>query len=104
MSMHKIPLTNIEREGLEKHGLGRNIGKPSQLADVFRQGVKWGQEQEREACARVCDDAAHRLDCKADELRKDAMETGDYTIVNGVEVASDALASAAEAIRAQGLA
>ena len=55
MSMHKTPLTDVEREGLEKHGLGQNIGKPSQLADAFRQGVKWGQEQERKACAKVCD-------------------------------------------------
>ena len=58
MSMHKIPLTDVEREGLEKHGLGQNIGKPSQLADAFRQGVKWGQEQEREACAKVLDEMA----------------------------------------------
>ena len=47
MSMHRIPLTDIEREGLKAHGLGRAIGKPSQLADCFRQGVKWGQGQER---------------------------------------------------------
>lgn len=47
MSMHRIPLTDIEREGLKAHGLGRDIGKPSQLADCFRQGVKWGQGQER---------------------------------------------------------
>ena len=47
MSMHRIPLTDIEREGLKAHGLGRDIGKPSQLADCFRQGVKWGQDQER---------------------------------------------------------
>lgn len=47
MSMHRIPLTDIEREGLKAHGLGRDIGKPSQLADCFRQGVKWCQGQER---------------------------------------------------------
>lgn len=40
MSMHKIPLTDIEREGLKTHGLP--IGTPSQLSDVFRHGVKWG--------------------------------------------------------------
>lgn len=56
MSMHRIPLTDIERKGLERHGLGRDTGKPSQLADVFRQGVKWGQKLEREACAKVCDE------------------------------------------------
>ena len=47
MSMHNIPLTDIEREGLKAHGLGRSIDKPSQLADCFRQGVKWGQDHER---------------------------------------------------------
>lgn len=41
MSNHKTPLTEVEREGLIEHGLGRYIGKPSQLADVFRQGVAW---------------------------------------------------------------
>ena len=46
MSMHNIPLTDVEREGLKNHGFGRDIGKPSQLADCFRQGVKWGQDQE----------------------------------------------------------
>lgn len=39
MSMHKIPLTELERAGLTAHGL--DIGKPSQLSDVFRHGVKW---------------------------------------------------------------
>lgn len=42
MSMHKIPLTQIEEEGLRNHGLDR--GTPSQLSDVFRQGVAWGQK------------------------------------------------------------
>lgn len=37
MSMHKKPLTPLERAGLEAHGL--DIGTPSQLSDVFRQGV-----------------------------------------------------------------
>ena len=37
--MHKIPLTKIEREGLINHGLP--VGKPSQLSDAFRHGVKW---------------------------------------------------------------
>lgn len=39
MSMHKIPLTDLERRGLEAHGL--DIGTPSQLSDVFRQGMAW---------------------------------------------------------------
>lgn len=43
MSMHKIELTEIERTGLEAHGL--KTDKPSQLSDVFRQGVAWALEQ-----------------------------------------------------------
>ena len=39
MSMHRIPLTELERVGLTNHGLP--IGNPSQLSDVFRHGVKW---------------------------------------------------------------
>lgn len=45
MSMHKIPLTETERNGLKAHGL--DIGKPSQLSDVFRLGVAWGIESLR---------------------------------------------------------
>ncbi len=41
MSNHKTPLTDLERDGLIAHGLGRDIGKPSQAADFFRQGVNW---------------------------------------------------------------
>ena len=37
--MHKMPLTKLEQEGLEAHHLP--IGKPSQLSDCFRQGIKW---------------------------------------------------------------
>ena len=39
MSMHKVPLTPLEEEGLKKHGLP--IGIPSQLSDAFRHGVAW---------------------------------------------------------------
>ena len=39
MSMHKIPLTEIERSGLEAHKL--TIGSPSQNSDCFRLGVAW---------------------------------------------------------------
>ena len=39
MSMHKKPLTDLEREGLAAHGL--SVDKPSQLADAFRHGVAW---------------------------------------------------------------
>ena len=37
--MHKIELTDLEREGLIKHHLP--IGKSSQLSDCFRAGVQW---------------------------------------------------------------
>jgi hypothetical protein len=41
MSMHKTPLTGLERDGLFAHGMGCHIGKPSQAADIFRQGIAW---------------------------------------------------------------
>jgi len=47
MSMHRIPLTEIEMAGLTTHGLP--IGKPSQLSDVFRHGIKWAQNNTNEA-------------------------------------------------------
>lgn len=43
MSMHKIPLTELERRGLELHHLP--IGTPSQLSDCFRIGMNWYKEQ-----------------------------------------------------------
>lgn len=43
MSMHKIPLTPVEKEGLERHHLP--VGTPSQLSDCFRLGVAWGLQQ-----------------------------------------------------------
>lgn len=43
MSMHKKPLTVWEREGLNSHHLP--VDTPSQLSDVFRQGMAWGQKQ-----------------------------------------------------------
>lgn len=49
MSMHKIPLTQIEEEGLRSHGLAR--GTPSQLSDVFRQGMAWAQRVATEEAA-----------------------------------------------------
>lgn len=39
MSMHKIPLSNLELSGLKAHGF--DVGKPSQLSDAFRLGVAW---------------------------------------------------------------
>lgn len=42
MSMHKIPLSKLERDGLTKHGL--DIGTPSQLSDCFRLGVRFAKD------------------------------------------------------------
>lgn len=39
MSMHKIPLTDMEYNGLIAHGF--DVHKPSQLSDAFRLGVAW---------------------------------------------------------------
>lgn len=39
MSMHNIPLTDLERLGLINHHLP--IDKPSQLSDCFRAGIAW---------------------------------------------------------------
>lgn len=47
MSLHKIPLTPMEEEGLKAHGLP--IGNPSQLSDSFRHGMTWAINKEREA-------------------------------------------------------
>jgi hypothetical protein len=44
MSNHKTPLTDLERDGLIAHGLGRDIGRPSQAADIFRQGIAWAMQ------------------------------------------------------------
>ena len=49
MSMHKIPLTQSEEDGLRSHGL--DINTPSQLSDVFRLGIIWGAQTKREAYA-----------------------------------------------------
>lgn len=46
MSMHKIELTEWEREGLELHRLP--IGKPSQLSDTFRAGVQFATRKSNE--------------------------------------------------------
>lgn len=39
MSMHKIPLTELEEVGLTAHMLKSD--KPSQLSDAFRSGIAW---------------------------------------------------------------
>lgn len=43
MSLHKQPLTELEREGLIKHCLP--VDTPSQLSDAFRLGVYWAMRQ-----------------------------------------------------------
>ena len=58
MSMHKIPLTPLEEEGLRLHGLP--IGTPSQRSDTFRQGVAWAVGE------------AKRLTEENEKLRMDA--------------------------------
>jgi hypothetical protein len=44
--MHKIALTETEELGLTTHRLP--IGKPSQLSDCFRLGVKWQKDNSKE--------------------------------------------------------
>jgi hypothetical protein len=46
MSMHKVPLTKLERDGLEAHHLA--IGTPSQISDCFRLGVQWAVNKAQE--------------------------------------------------------
>ncbi|AUR89097.1 hypothetical protein NVP1121O_069 [Vibrio phage 1.121.O._10N.286.46.C4] len=46
MSMHKQPLTDCEKVGLELHRLP--VGTPSQLADAFRLGIAWAKRYEEE--------------------------------------------------------
>lgn len=52
MSMHKRPLSLLEREGLEAHKLP--IGEPSQLSDAFRSGIEWA----------ICQQTTHKLMCE----------------------------------------
>ena len=72
MSMHKKPLTPVEESGLRAHGL--DIGTPSQLSDVFRQGVAWGAAREREACKGARAIEPEFVAYSADELIKIARQ------------------------------
>jgi len=67
MSMHKIPLSDLERMGLEKHHLP--IGHPSQLSDCFRLGVKWAIDHHE-------DIGVHAAHCFQDEY-EDSCKYGD---------------------------
>jgi hypothetical protein len=51
MSMHKVPLTKLERDWLEAHHL--KIVTPNQLSDCFRSGVKWAEKYYREELEKV---------------------------------------------------
>lgn len=46
MSMHKIPLTEVEREGLVTHCFA--VDSPNQLSDSFRLGVAWSEAKKVE--------------------------------------------------------
>ena len=68
MSMHKIPLTPLEEEGLRLHGLP--IGTPSQRSDTFRQGVAWAIGE-----ARRLNKENERLKADADRIEWQPIET-----------------------------
>jgi len=74
--MHKIPLTQLEEDGLRAHGL--DIGSPSQLSDVFRHGIKWALEQTAPQPERsgLNDDSKEAAMQKAFELG--GLEDGSY--------------------------
>jgi hypothetical protein len=71
MSMHKVPLTKVEEDGLRAHGL--DIGTPSQLSDAFRLGVAWGQKAEREK--RHNDKPAQDFSWSDDEHEKEVLRS-----------------------------
>ncbi len=61
MSMHEKPLTVIEETGLIAHGFGRDIGRPSMAADIFRCGVAWGQSSKEEKIADIEKEIEHGI-------------------------------------------
>lgn len=80
MSMHKIELTEWEREGLECHRLP--IGKPSQLSDTFRAGVQFAVKKSNETvvelakrnCALQAKINALMLEFCPEEMTQDQIE------------------------------
>jgi hypothetical protein len=54
MSLHNVPLTEIEESGLKAHGL--DIGVPSQLSDAFRLGIAWAFRVESNAEKEILQD------------------------------------------------
>jgi hypothetical protein len=65
MSMHKILLTKLELTGLIAHGL--EVNKPSQLSDVFRQGVAWAIAENNTELNKL-NHKNHMLQNRIDEL------------------------------------
>lgn len=61
MSMHNKPLTTIEETGLIAHGFGRDIGRPSMTADIFRTGVAWGQMTTADQIASIQQQIEHGM-------------------------------------------
>jgi hypothetical protein len=76
--MHRIILTEPELLGLENHGLA--IGTPSQLSDVFRQGMAWA------------DSRHNRLKLENQTMQNKFNQVIDYAIAQGYE-AEDFLAA-----------
>jgi hypothetical protein len=65
MSLHKIPLTELEKLGLEKHKLPTD--KPSQLSDCFRLGVQHATQNFNETVIQLCKEK-NTLQAKVDSL------------------------------------
>tara|TARA_R110000764_G_scaffold40882_2_gene91461 strand:+ start:3019 stop:3387 length:369 start_codon:yes stop_codon:yes gene_type:complete len=63
--MHKILLTKLELTGLIAHGL--EVNKPSQLSDVFRQGVAWAIAENNTELNKL-NHKNHMLQNRIDEL------------------------------------
>lgn len=63
--MHKIDLTEWEREGLELRRLP--IGKPSQLSDTFRAGVQFATRKSNETIVELAK-RNYALQAKIDAL------------------------------------
>ena len=69
MSMHKTPLSDLERSGLEAHRLP--VDRPSQLADAFRQGMAWALTPVAEINESECDELMSYANAEGAEI-------GDY--------------------------
>jgi hypothetical protein len=65
MSMHKIPLTELEKLCLEKHKLPTD--KTSQLSDCFRLGVQHATQNFNETVTQLCKEK-NALQDKIDQL------------------------------------